>query len=76
MYISWLAGQCVKHGATLKRGVVKSVGDAAQMHSSGKKADVIVNCTGLGALKLGGVQDKKVFPGRGQTVVVYVLAPL
>ena len=44
--------------------------DAASMHHSGKKADVVVNCTGLSALKLGGVEDKTVYPGRGQVVVV------
>ncbi|KAI9274904.1 hypothetical protein EDC94DRAFT_509581 [Helicostylum pulchrum] len=31
----------------------------------------LINCTGLGARFLGGVQDDKVFPTRGQTVVVY-----
>lgn len=70
MYLSWLAGQCVKHGAIVKRGVVKNVADAAYMHHSGKKADVVINCTGLSASKLGGVEDKKVYPGRGQVVVV------
>lgn len=30
----------------------------------------MVNCTGLGASKLGGVEDTSVFPARGQIVVV------
>ena len=31
---------------------------------------MVVNCTGLSALKLGGVEDKSCFPIRGQTVLV------
>jgi hypothetical protein len=33
--------------------------------------DAIVNCTGLGARSLGGVEDKDVYPQRGQTVIVH-----
>lgn len=40
------------------------------MHHSGEPADLVVNCTGLGALKLGGVEDKHMMPIRGQIVVV------
>lgn len=34
------------------------------------RVDLVVNCTGLGAAKLGGVEDKTVVPARGQIVVV------
>lgn len=37
---------------------------------SGSKADVIVNCTGLSSRSLGGVMDEKLYPARGQTVLV------
>ena len=40
------------------------------MHASGTKADVVVNCTGLSARTLGGVQDTTMYPSRGQVVVV------
>lgn len=33
--------------------------------------DAVVNCTGLGARYLGGVDDDQVYPTRGQTVVAY-----
>lgn len=36
----------------------------------GGSIDLIVNCTGLMASRLGGVKDKSVVPGRGQIVVV------
>lgn len=49
---------------------VDHISDAANHHSSGQKVDVIVNCTGLSARKLGGVMDLDVIPARGQIVLV------
>lgn len=54
----------------MKRGVVQHVAEAAKLHHSGRSADVVINCTGLSARKLGGVRDKKVYPARGQIVLV------
>lgn len=34
------------------------------------KNPFVINCTGLGARFLGGVNDEAVFPTRGQTIVV------
>jgi D-amino-acid oxidase len=72
MYLSYLVGRCISNGVILKRAVLSHISDAASLHSSGPdtKADIIINCTGLLASKLGGVMDKSVFPIRGQTVVV------
>jgi len=70
IYLPWLVGQCVKNGAIVKRGIVKHVAEAADLHHSGKRADVVVNCTGLSSLHLGGVEDTKMYPARGQIVVV------
>ncbi|KAF3912252.1 hypothetical protein AA313_de0201438 [Arthrobotrys entomopaga] len=70
LYLPYLVGQCQKYGAVLKRGTVKHITDAKDMHISGKKADVVVNCSGLMACKLGGVEDTKLTPARGQIVVV------
>lgn len=53
-----------------KRAVFKHVGDAAESHHLGGKADLVVNCTGLSASKLGGVKDTTVIPARGQIVLV------
>jgi len=39
------------------------------MHPGGK-VDLVVNATGLGSLKLGGVEDKTMAPARGQVVVI------
>lgn len=43
---------------------------AADAHHSGKRADLVVNCTGLSARTLGGVEDAEMTPIRGQTVLV------
>jgi len=53
-----------------KRIIFKHISEAAPVHHTGEKADLIVNCTGLSASKLGGVQDTAVIPARGQIVVV------
>ena len=53
-----------------KRAIFDHVCDALTVHHSGGPADLIVNCSGLSAGKLGGVEDGNVVPGRGQTVLV------
>jgi len=70
IYLPWLVSQCLKNGVVVRRGIVKHVADAASLHHSGKRASVVVNCTGLSALHLGGVMDNEVYPARGQIVLV------
>ena len=53
-----------------KRAVFAHIAHAASSHHSGQKADVVVNCTGLASRTLGGVRDDKMYPARGQIVVV------
>ncbi|KAF2838956.1 D-amino acid oxidase [Patellaria atrata CBS 101060] len=70
IYLPWLAGQCLKNGVIIRRGITSHVLDAVSLHHTGSKASIIVNCTGLSSLKLGGVMDNTLYPGRGQIVVV------
>ena len=70
IYLPYLVGECLKAGVTFKRAIFGHICEAAHVHQSGKKADLVVNCTGLSALSLGGVQDEKMTPIRGQTVLV------
>ncbi|KAK0916635.1 D-amino acid oxidase [Friedmanniomyces endolithicus] len=70
LYLPWLTSQCLKHGVTVGRGIVSHVAEAANLHHTGKRADLLVNCTGLASLRLGGVEDAAVYPARGQIVVV------
>ena len=72
IYLPWLVSQCLKNGVVFKRAIFNHICDAAMegVHHSGKPADLVVNCTGLSASKIGGVEDKSVVPARGQTVLV------
>ena len=72
IYLPWLVSQCLKNGVVFKRAIFKHVADAASagIHHSGQTADLVLNCTGLGSHKLGGVEDKLLYPARGQIVLV------
>lgn len=74
VFLPYLVGECRKNGVVFKRGVVGHVADAAG-YAAGSGPVVVVNATGLGALKLGGVEDKNMVPARGQVVVVRNEAP-
>ncbi|KAI5808963.1 D-amino-acid oxidase [Peziza echinospora] len=75
IYLPYLASQCLKHGVHIRRGVLTHISEARSLHHTTRPADLIVNCTGLMASKLGGVEDKNVIPARGQIVVVRNSAP-
>jgi D-amino-acid oxidase len=49
---------------------VGHVSEAAKLHHTGKRADIVVNATGLNSGTLGGVLDPDVYPARGQIVLV------
>jgi D-amino-acid oxidase len=70
IYLPYLVSQCLKAGVTFKRAIFDHICDAGTFHLSGKQAHVIINCTGLSAAKLKGVEDEAVIPARGQTVLV------
>ena len=72
IYLPWLLSQCLQRGIIFKRAVFGHVSEAGApgVHHSGSRADLIVNCTGLSALKLGGVADEAMVPVRGQIVLV------
>ena len=70
IYLPWLVSQCLDNGVVFKRGILTHISEAAALHHSGQKADVVINCTGLLASKLGGVMDEDVVPARGVTILV------
>ena len=69
IYLPWLVSQCLGNGVIFQRGVFTHILDAVSAYPL-LKADLVVNCTGLGAATLGGVQDTSVVPARGQIVLV------
>lgn len=70
LYLPWLASQCLKAGVVIRRGVVDHISQVAELHHSGDRAELVVNCTGLSSLELGGVEDRTLFPARGQITLV------
>ena len=54
----------------IRRAVLSHIREAKGMSHTGKPADIVVNATGLGSLRLGGVEDKTMAPARGQIVLV------
>ncbi|ORZ35468.1 hypothetical protein BCR44DRAFT_1528954, partial [Catenaria anguillulae PL171] len=67
-YLGWLSRLFRRLGGKL---VVKEVIHIDEAYRLGKSSHtIVVNCTGLGARTLGGVEDKAVYPTRGQIVIV------
>ncbi|WFC99292.1 D-amino-acid oxidase [Malassezia yamatoensis] len=74
-YLEWLVMQLKQpsngsSGAPVRflRGTVPTLKAAAELNP---QATIVINATGLGAKNLGDVRDEKVYPIRGQTVLVY-----
>lgn len=70
IYLPYLVSECSKAGVSFKRAIFNHICDAVTAHNSGQKAHVVINCTGLSAAKIGGVEDGTVIPARGQIVLV------
>ncbi|KAG7107283.1 D-amino-acid oxidase like protein [Verticillium longisporum] len=66
IYLQWLLEKCRQGHVALDRRRITHIREARIA------ADVtaVLNCTGLGAHSLGGVEDKALYPTRGQTVLV------
>ncbi|KAJ4182479.1 D-amino acid oxidase [Fusarium falciforme] len=75
-YLQWLLGQCLKNGVTVKRAVLSDISEAKTMSHTGSLASIVVNATGLGSLKLVGVNDTTLTPARGQIVLVRNEGPI
>ncbi|KAG6099252.1 hypothetical protein E4U14_007330 [Claviceps sp. LM454 group G7] len=70
MYLHWLVGQCIRNGVVFKRSIVTHIYDAKRQSHTGEQASILINATGLGSRKLGGVNDETMTPSRGQLVLV------
>ena len=77
-YLRHLQESCSERGAYFRRASLNHIEEAfassAAISSPDSGAhgtvDIVVNCSGLGARELGGVEDKRVNLRRGQIVVV------
>ena len=78
VYLPYLLSRFLSRGGKIVRG---SVGHISQVveggpgifyrgHADPESIDALVVCPGLGARTLGGVEDKDVYPVRGQVVII------
>ncbi|CAG8530185.1 1922_t:CDS:2 [Paraglomus occultum] len=65
-YLKWLLQQFIAAGGKTQRCHLAHVKGAF-----GENVDVVVNCTGIRARTLGGIEDQTVYPTRGQTILVW-----
>src|SRR5260221_94632 len=78
IYLNYLYTTFLKQGGRILRGSVIHIyqvleGGASLFPGGSKldpKPDAVIVCTGLGTRFLGGVEDKSLYPVRGQTVIV------
>lgn len=76
IYLPWLVVQILRNGVVLKRAVLSEIRQVKGLSHTSKPATIIINATGLRALKLGGVRDTKMMPVRGQVVLVRNEVPM
>ncbi|KAF4120837.1 FAD dependent oxidoreductase [Geosmithia morbida] len=65
-YLAWLNTRCLKLGIEMRRCSLDGIGDAFRSIP----ADAYFNCTGLGSYHLKGVEDRNLYPTRGQVMLV------
>ncbi|KAI0106217.1 D-amino-acid oxidase [Nemania sp. FL0031] len=70
VYLEYLYNKVQDAGVIVKKASLEHISQAAGLHGGALKADVVLNCTGIRAAKIGGVADRKVYPARGQICLV------
>ncbi|KAL7663897.1 FAD dependent oxidoreductase domain-containing protein [[Candida] zeylanoides] len=74
IYLNYLLSECLACGIEVRRKRLATIAEARRLHPGG--ADLVVNCTGLMATRLGGVVDpNRNYPVRGQVLHVSNNAP-
>jgi D-amino-acid oxidase len=68
IYLPYLQGQLLTHGTKFIRRHLSHITQAKTLTNPPPTA--IINATGLAALTLGGVEDKNMYPTRGQLILV------
>jgi D-amino-acid oxidase len=68
IYLPYLQSQLLALGATFIREHVSHIREAFTLGNNIPSA--VINATGILASRLGGVEDKDVYPTRGQTILV------
>ncbi|KAL7780214.1 hypothetical protein CFE70_010236 [Pyrenophora teres f. teres 0-1] len=67
VYLQWLQAQALAKGVKLVRRHYPAVSAVLTDHPS---TTLLINCTGLGSLKLSDIRDTNLYPTRGQTLLI------
>lgn len=72
IYLNYLLQTCLELGIALRRvSFITDIEEALSLHASGEKADLVINCAGLIAYRINGVNDlRRNYPVKGQTILV------
>ena len=69
-YLPYLLARFLARGGSIIRNSLQHISQVFEGALTSFKPDALVVCAGIGARFLGGVEDKDVFPIRGQTVLI------
>ena len=70
VYLPYLLSRFLARGGNLIRNSLQHISQVIEGALTPFKPDALVVCVGIGARFLGGVEDKDVYPIRGQTVLI------
>lgn len=72
VYLTFLVQQCLELGIQIRRvPQIKHIDHARLLHATSDMAKLVINCAGLSASQISGVEDKnRNYPVRGQVMVV------
>lgn len=69
VYLNYLLSRFLSRGGSIHRAAIQHISQAAE-GAFCRAPDALVVCAGLSARTLGGVEDKDMYPIRGQTVLL------
>ena len=70
VYLPYLLSRFLARGGNLIRSSLQHISQVLEGALTPFKPDALVVCAGIGARFIGGVEDKDVYPIRGQTVLI------
>ena len=70
VYLPYLLARFLARGGSVIRNSLQHISQVIEGALTPFKPDALVVCAGIGARSLGGVEDRDVFPIRGQTVLI------
>lgn len=70
VYLPYLLSRFLARGGNLVRSSLQHISQVLEGALTPFKPDALVTCVGIGARFLGGIEDKDIYPIRGQTVLI------